>query len=139
MSTPPCTFPQAAAVRIPCESYTSTFRSQACFDRHKTNKLRRKTVCEQKRNCANCGSLLTRKKHECFKPFCPNCMQNREIGHLCYMKPLIDELARSDNVLFVFYDFETTQDTKFSDKATVHIPNLVCLQQFCFCVRRYMT
>jgi hypothetical protein len=31
----------------------------------------------------------------------------------------------------VFYDFETTQDTKFSDKATAHIPMLVCLQQFC--------
>jgi hypothetical protein len=31
----------------------------------------------------------------------------------------------------VFYDFETTQETKVSDSATVHIPNLVCLQQFC--------
>jgi len=40
-------------------------------------------------------------------------MQNREIGHLCYMKPLIDELVQSDNVLFVFYDFETTQDKIF--------------------------
>jgi len=34
-------------------------------------------------------------------------------------------------VLFVFYDFETTQDTKYSDSATVHVQNLVCLQQFC--------
>ena len=47
------------------------------------------------------------------------------------MKPLLNDLPRSDNVLFVFYDFETTQDTKISDSATVHIPNLVCLQQFC--------
>ena len=47
------------------------------------------------------------------------------------MKPLLNVLPRSDNVLFVFYDFETTQDTKISDSATVHIPNLVCLQQFC--------
>jgi hypothetical protein len=31
----------------------------------------------------------------------------------------------------VFYDFETTQDTKFSDNATEHVPILVCLQQFC--------
>jgi hypothetical protein len=31
----------------------------------------------------------------------------------------------------VFYDFKTTQDTKFSDSSTVHITNLVCLQQFC--------
>ena len=54
------------------------------------------------------------------------------------MKPLIDELVQSDNVLFVCYDFETTQDTKFSDTATVHLPNLVCLQQFCsLCETRY--
>jgi len=46
------------------------------------------------------------------------------------MKPLVKELPKSDNVLFVFYEFETTQDTKFSDSATEHIPNLVCLQQF---------
>jgi hypothetical protein len=37
------------------------------------------------------------------------------------MQPLKNELPRSDDVLFVFYDFETTQDTKFSDNATVHI------------------
>ena len=89
-------------------------------------------MCAQKRNCANCGSLLDpNHKHECFKPYCTICQQNTEIGHLCYMKPLSNELPRSDNVLFVFYDFETTQDTRFSDAATVHIPNLLCLQQFC--------
>jgi hypothetical protein len=31
----------------------------------------------------------------------------------------------------LFYDFETTQDTTCSDKANVHVPILVCLQQFC--------
>ena len=36
------------------------------------------------------------------------------------MQPLKNELPRSDDVLFVFYDFETTQDTKFSDNATAH-------------------
>jgi hypothetical protein len=49
----------------------------------------------------------------------------------CFMQPSKNELPRSDNVLFVFYDFETTQDTKFSENATEHIPNLVCVQQFC--------
>ena len=53
------------------------------------------------------------------------------IGHLCYMKPLANEMPRSDNVLFVFYDFETTQDTSFTDSATEHVPNLVCVQQCC--------
>jgi hypothetical protein len=47
------------------------------------------------------------------------------------MQPLKNELPHSDNVLFVFYDFETTQDTKISENATKHIPNLFCVQQFC--------
>ena len=87
------------------------------------------SLCEQKRNCDVCDRFITSKKHECFKPYCKNCDQNK-VGHFCYMKPLKNELPRCEGVLFVFYDFETTQDTKFSDKANVHIPMLVCLQQF---------
>jgi len=87
-------------------------------------------VCEQKKKCASCGSLLNNKKHECFKPYCANCKQYKDIRHLCYMAMLKDEMPRSDNVVFV-YDFETTQDTKISDSETLHVPNLVCLQQFC--------
>jgi len=47
------------------------------------------------------------------------------------MRPLKKELPHSDDVLFVFYDFQTTQDTKFSENATQHIPILVRVQQFC--------
>jgi len=49
----------------------------------------------------------------------------------CAMRPLKDVLPdASDKVLYVFYDFETTQNTKYSDKATLHVPDLVCVQQF---------
>ena len=48
------------------------------------------------------------------------------------MRPLKDEALPSDGVLYVFYDFETTQNTRYSDSgATLHVPNLVYLQQFC--------
>ena len=57
-----------------------------------------------------------------------NCKQNSDVGHLCYMKPLKDA---SDKVLYVLYGFETTQNTKNSDKATLHVPDHVCVQQFC--------
>jgi len=129
MSVPPCAFSE---VRIPCESCNRNFRSQTCFGNHKKNKVKEKTVREQKRNCCTCGSLFTEKKnHEYFKPSCANCRRNVEIGHLCYISPLKHEVPRSDNVLFVFYDFETTQDTKLTESATLHIPNVVCVQQFC--------
>ena len=48
------------------------------------------------------------------------------------MRPLKDEAPPSDVVLYVYYDFEMTQNTTYSDGgATLHVPNLVCLQQFC--------
>ena len=129
MSIPPCI---STNVRIPCEACNRTFRSQACFDKHKTNKLKKnKAVCEQKRNCAKCNGLLApMRTHECFKSFCDNCRKNREYGNLCYMAPLVNKLPKSD-VLYVFYDFETTQDKRISVSATLHVPNLVCLKQFC--------
>jgi len=37
----------------------------------------------------------------------------------------------SDKVLYVFYDFETMQNTRYSDKATTHVSKLVCVLKFC--------
>jgi len=104
--------------RVPCESYNRNFRSRSCFGKHKTNKLEgNKTVCEKVRNCPACNMFVTKKNHECFKPFCANCNKNMEINHLCNMQPLKDQVRSADNVLLVFYDFETTQDTKISETA----------------------
>jgi hypothetical protein len=47
------------------------------------------------------------------------------------MQPLKNESPTGDKVMFVFYYFETTQGTRFSDTATRHVPNLVCVQHFC--------
>ncbi len=40
-------------------------------------------------------------------------------------------LPSSDRVLYVFYDFETTQNTRYTETAKVHVPIMVCIQQFC--------
>ena len=77
-----------------------------------------------------CGAFITEKKHDRNKRWCENCSENKEIGHLCFMRILPNKLTASDTVIFVFYDFETTQDTNYSDSATVHVTNLVCVQQF---------
>ena len=47
------------------------------------------------------------------------------------MQPLKNKLPSSDKVLYIFYDFEMIQNTRYSDTATVQVPNLVCIQQFC--------
>jgi hypothetical protein len=107
------------------------FRSQTCFDNHKQTLSNKKYVCERKRICESCGGLIKRDGHECNRRYCATCGQQRETGHLCFIKLLQNEPVSKENVLFVFYDFDTTQDTKYSEKATVHVPNLVCVQQFC--------
>ena len=56
-------------------------------------------------------------------------MQNSDVDHLRYMRTLKDDLPSADGkLLYVFYDFETTQNTEYTEKAKVHVPNLVCLQ-----------
>jgi hypothetical protein len=48
---------------------------------------------------------------------------------------LYDLSAEQRDWSFLFYatvkERIATQDTKFSENATEHIPNLVCVQQFC--------
>ena len=129
MASPPCV---ATGVRIPCADCARHFRSQICFANHKRRIGNRRAVCERKRNCVTCGELIVSDKpHECGKHYCDVCTSNREVGHLCYMQPLKNVLPSSDGVLYVFYDFETTQNTRYSETAKVHVPNLVCIQQFC--------
>ena len=75
---------------------------------------------------------MTPGNHECNKRLCDNCKENKEIGHLCYMRPLKEALpSASDKVIYVFYDFETTQNTEYTAEAKLHVPNLVCVQHFC--------
>jgi len=131
MTSPPCAF---VGVRIPYVDCNRHFRSQSCYDNHKRQELGAdrmdKTVCEQKQCCGKCGAFITKKKHNCNKRYCKNCGENKEIGQLCFVRPLLNKLPVSDRVLFIIYNFETTQDTKYSDSATAHVPNLVCPQLF---------
>ena len=48
---------------------------------------------------------------------------------MCYMRPLKGVLrANADKVLYVFYNFETTQNKRYFDTVKVHVPKLVCVQ-----------
>ena len=130
MASPPCAYSDFRIHWVECNRH---FRSQKCFANHNQSTSNKKSICERKICCGTCG-VLTRDvtHHDCSKPHCKTCKQNRVTGHLCFMRPLNDVLsANADNVLYVFYDFESTQNKKYSDKAKEHVPNLVCVQQFC--------
>jgi hypothetical protein len=112
MSVPPCV--PVGDQRIPCHECNRYFRSKVCFNNHKIIKRggSKKTLCESKRCCALCGANTSDSKHECNKVYCKNCASIREVGHLCVMAPLQNQPRSIHNVLFVFYEFETTQDTR---------------------------
>jgi hypothetical protein len=131
MASPPCVF---SGVRIPCTDCNRHFRSMTCFKNHKDRRGKKKPVCESRQICRSCDGPVTRERgHECGKRYCATCKQSMEIGHLCYMQPLKNEVPSGDRVLYVYYDIETTENTPYvnSCKSTVHVPNLVCLQQSC--------
>ena len=47
------------------------------------------------------------------------------------MRPLKNVFSAGEKGTVCFYDFETTQNTRYSDRATLHVPNLVCVLHFC--------
>jgi len=48
------------------------------------------------------------------------------------MRYLKDALpSAGDKVLYGLYDFEKSQYTEYADESNLHVPNLVCVQQFC--------
>jgi hypothetical protein len=73
------------------------------------SKIITKPLCDVKRRFRECG-LIEGNDQECKKPFCSQCLKKRDLGHKCYMSPLSNRVPRSDKILFIFYDFETTRD-----------------------------
>ena len=109
----PCKY---AGSRIPCDLCIRHLRSQTCFHKHKKKtQVKRKSEFELRMCCGTCGSSITRNTHDCKKRFCTTCKENKEAGQLCFKRPLLNAPASSDRVLYVFYDFETTQYTKRSE------------------------
>ena len=97
MTSLPCAF---EGIRIPCDECNRHFRSQNCYDNHKIRATKKKPVCERKRRCGTCGELVIRENHECNKRYCQNCNDNKEVGHLCYMRPLKKVLPACDKVMY---------------------------------------
>jgi hypothetical protein len=121
LTGPPCV---SAGVRIPCDECQTLQEPNVII---KTSDWKpTKSVCKRKRCCGTCG-VISQAKIVSVTDGTAKTVIKTEIGHLSYMRSLRNELPTSDRVLYVFYDFETTQNTRYSEM--VHVPNFVCVQQ----------
>ena len=100
----------------------------------------KKSICERKICCDTCGTLTRDLKHDCSKRYCKSCEQNKATGHLCFKSPLKDVLpANANNVLYLFYDFEITQNKRYCDTAKNMCLNSCACNSFVQDVRKSKT
>jgi hypothetical protein len=93
MISAPCV---SAGIRIPCDLCNRHFMNREWFDNHKKKthgKSNKKSACDIRKRCVTCGALMApnTNMHECYKRFCSNCNENKEVCHLCLMRPLKNE------------------------------------------------
>ena len=111
---------------IVCTECKRLFKSQSCYDRHKTEPINGgcRTVCQAIRVCEKCGKSMDVTKirdggHICGRK-CRTCgvvVTREDTDHKCYIQPLEQKEDSSYNHM-LFFDFEATQEHG------IHCPNL---------------
>lgn len=102
---PPCEH----AIEMHCSECNRTFINPKCFQNHIDKK-----ICLNVRICTKC---LIRHKydkknpHVCGIKYCSICKKMTPIRHECYIPTIEVKEIKEKQLLFVFYDFETTQST----------------------------
>lgn len=153
---------------ITCDDCKRFFRGQICYNNHKirykqkgNNNKRQKvesSICDRVKRCAECNEHIHRanlkQPHQCGFFECRTCKKIVEKeNHLCYMQKIgddddDDEIRVNDNnvkadkieqiPIFVFYDFECTQEKKISESIFEHEPNLVIAHVTCDECRKWV-
>ena len=111
---------------IVCRECKRLFKSQSCYDRHKTEPINGggRTVCQVIRVCEKCGKSMDVSKirdggHICGRK-CRTCgvvITREDTDHKCYIQPVEQGEDSSYNHM-LFFDFEATQEH------ATHRPNL---------------
>ena len=111
---------------IVCRECKRLFKSQSCYDRHKTEPINGggRTVCQVIRVCEKCDKAMDIRKinpkgHICGRK-CRTCgvvITREDTDHKCYIQPLEQDEDSSYNHM-LFFDFEATQEHG------IHHPNL---------------
>ena len=118
--------------KIKCVDCYRIFRSQSCFDNHKFIKPnQKKSICQLVYSCEKCSNRIigNKKNHVCpGERKCKFCKEIVGPNHQCYIQKYKKDKKRSESEecedeesqeeepettapKFVFYDFESTQET----------------------------
>jgi len=89
LASPPCAFSDFGYPWAKCIRHV---RSRSSYDKHKLRTMNKKYVCERNLCPSTYRWAVTPGKNDFNKRFCNNCKQNKEIGGLCYMRPLKEAL-----------------------------------------------
>lgn len=134
---PPC----IKETEIECNECNRSFRSQKCTEKHLIKGPKGgSSLCERIKKCVLCKKILrfdTKQKrtlkHECGTSFCTICRCYKLFEHGCFVPVNDGEVPSMTETVFVFFDFETSQETslsKYNKDTKIHRP-LLCVSQQC--------
>lgn len=145
----PCRTP-AGGARIECADCGLSFASQNCYEFHKLDfnpqtGNPRKSVCERRKMCNDCGSIYTTgaknpdgtlPPHECKSSKCRRCGVDHEPDQQgCFIRSKADDRWHPSKVVrFVFWDAETTSDRIVqvgNIQGQKHVANQIVAHVFC--------
>ena len=111
---------------VECHQCNRTFKSKACYDRHKESVGGARSICESVKKCEKCGKSmevrkLTPKGHICGK-ICSTCglALNETDEHKCYIQKT-EKTEESQYNELLFFDLECTQEEDGIHKANLCI------------------
>ena len=85
--------------------------------------------------CKNCLKIVNTQhgQHECGISFCKQCSKRHAFNDAYFMQPVGGgkNLKAEKKFLYIFYDFETRQDTPYGENGWIHVPNLCVAHQVC--------
>ena len=136
----PCYTPCSSdgAEMIECVDCGRKFFGHSCFVNHKSTgsyKKNNREVCDVVRLCENYLKIVNKQhgQHESGISFCKQCLKRHVFNDACFMQPVGGgkNLKAKKKFLYIFYDFETRQDTPYGENARIHVSNRCVAYQVC--------
>jgi hypothetical protein len=105
---------------IKCKDCNMICRGKSCFEAHKLSKKGKNgedelSLCEKRHKCVKCNKVITLSKqnisdHICGQYHCDTCDKWVFDDHMCYLRRKKIKISSGK---FLFFDFETRQDSVF--------------------------